>query len=235
MRIRMPKQNENGSTKGGTVMREAIIQKVLDKKIVAIVRGVYGEDCLNLAKALYAGGIEMMEVTFDQSKPESLDRTSNTVKLLVENMGDKMIFGAGTVTSLEMLELAKNAGAQFIVSPDTNEEVIRQTRAYGLVSMPGAMTPTEILTAHRYGADFVKVFPTSNLGASYIKAVRGPINHVRMLAVGGVNEKNVDEFLAAGACGAGVGGNLVNKTWIANGEFDKITALAEEFMANANK
>ena len=217
------------------LMREAIIQKVLDKKIVAIVRGVYGEDCLNLAKALYAGGIEMMEVTFDQSKPESLDRTSNTVKLLVENLGDKMIFGAGTVTSLEMLELAKNAGAQFIVSPDTNEEVIRQTVAYGMVSMPGAMTPTEILTAHRYGADFVKVFPTSNLGASYIKAVRGPINHVRMLAVGGVNEQNVGEFLAAGACGAGVGGNLVNKNWIANGEFDKITALAEEFMANANK
>ena len=216
-------------------MREAIIQKVLDKKIVAIVRGVYGEDCLNLAKALYAGGIEMMEVTFDQSKPESLDRTSNTVKLLVENLGDRMIFGAGTVTSLEMLELAKNAGAQFIVSPDTNEEVIRQTRAYGLVSMPGAMTPTEILTAHRYGADFVKVFPTSNLGASYIKAVRGPINHVRMLAVGGVNEKNVGEFMAAGACGAGVGGNLVNKTWIANGEFEKITALAEELIANANK
>jgi len=216
-------------------MREAIIQKVLEKKIVAIVRGVYGEDCLNLAKALYAGGIELMEVTFDQSKPESLDRTSNTVRLLVENLGDKMIFGAGTVTSLEMLDLAKNAGAQFIVSPDTNEEVIRQTRAYGMVSMPGAMTPTEILTAHRYGADFVKIFPTSNLGVSYIKAVCAPINHVRMLAVGGVNEKNVSEFLAAGACGAGVGGNLVNKTWIANGEFDKITALAEEFMTNVNK
>ena len=216
-------------------MREAIIQKVLDKKIVAIVRGVYGEECLNLAKALYAGGIEMMEVTFDQSKPENLDRTSNTVKLLVDNLGDKMIFGAGTVTSLEMLELAKNAGAKFIVSPDTNEEVIRQTVAYGMVSMPGAMTPTEILTAHRYGADFVKVFPTSNLGVSYIKAIRGPINHVRLLAVGGVNEKNVGEFLAAGACGAGVGGNLVNKDWIANGEFDKITALAEELMANANK
>jgi len=213
-------------------LRDAIIRKVLEKKIVAIVRGVYGEDCLNLAKALYAGGIEMMEVTFDQSKPESLDRTSNTVKLLVENMGDKMIFGAGTVTSLEMLELAKNAGARFIVSPDTNEEVIRQTVADGLVSMPGALTPTEIMTAHRCGADFVKVFPTANLGASYLKAVCAPLNHIRMLAVGGVNEKNIAEFLAAGACGAGVGGNLVNKTWIANGEFDKITALAKEFMEN---
>lgn len=214
-------------------MREKIIQKVLDKKIVAIVRGVYGEDCVNLAKALYAGGVEMMEVTFDQSKPEAYNRTSDTIAQLVQSMGDKMIFGAGTVTSLETLELAKNAGAKFVVSPDTNEAVIKATVAAGMVSMPGAMTPTEILTAHEYGADFVKVFPTSGLGASYIKAVCGPINHVRLLAVGGVSEKNVAEFLKAGCVGAGVGGNLVNKEWIKNGEFDKITALAKELMANA--
>lgn len=214
-------------------MREQIIQKVLDKKVVAIVRGVYGQDALNLAKALYAGGIELLEVTFDQSKPEALNRTSDTIRCLVEELGDKMAFGAGTVTSLEMLELAKNAGAQFIVSPDTNEDVIKATVAAGMVSMPGAMTPTEIVTAHRYGADFVKVFPTSNLGASYIKAIRGPINHIRLLAVGGVNEKNIGEFIKAGVNGAGVGGNLVNKEWIKNGEFDKITALAEEFCRNA--
>ncbi len=215
-------------------MREQIIQKVLDKKIVAIVRGVYGEDCVNLAKALYAGGIEMMEVTFDQSKPEAYTRTSDTIAKLVEAMGDKMIFGAGTVTTIEMLDLARAAGAQFIVSPDTNEEVIKTTVKYGMVSMPGAMTPTEIVTAHRFGADFVKVFPTSNLGTAYIKAVRGPLNHIRMLAVGGVNEKNVGEFIKAGVCGAGVGGNLVNKEWIAAGRFDEITALAKEFIDNAN-
>lgn len=214
-------------------MRDIIIQKVLDKKIVAIVRGVYGEDCVNLAKALYAGGVEMMEVTFDQSKPEAYSRTSDTIAMLVDQMGDKMIFGAGTVTSLETLELARLAGAKFVVSPDTNEAVIKATVAAGMVSMPGAMTPTEILTAHEYGADFVKVFPTSGLGASYIKAVCGPINHVRLLAVGGVSEKNVAEFLKAGCVGAGVGGNLVNKEWIKNGEFEKITALAQELMANA--
>lgn len=214
-------------------MREQIIQKVLDKKIVAIVRGVYGEDCVKLAQALYDGGIELLEVTFDQSKPEALGRTSDTIHELVVRLGDKMAFGAGTVTSLEMLELAKNAGAQFIVSPDTNEEVIKATVAGGMVSMPGALTPTEILNAHRYGADFVKVFPTSSLGTAYIKAVRGPINHVRLLAVGGVNEKNIGEFIKAGVDGAGVGGNLVNKEWIARGEFDKITALAKEFVENA--
>lgn len=213
-------------------MREQIIQKVMERKIVAIVRGVYGEDCLNLAKALYAGGIELLEVTFDQSKPEALGRTSDTVKLLVDQLGDKMAFGAGTVTSLEMVELAHQAGAQFIVSPNTNEAVIRATVEKGMVSMPGAMTATEVLDAYSYGADFVKLFPIGNLGASYVKAICTPINHVPMLAVGGVNEKNIKEFLDAGAVGAGVGGNLVNKAWIAAGEFDKITALAREFTQN---
>ena len=214
-------------------MREQIIQKVLDKKIVAIVRGVYGEDCVNLAHALCEGGIELLEVTFDQSKPESLNRTSDTIRQLVEQLGDRMIFGAGTVTTLEMLELAKNAGAQFVVSPDTNEEVIKATVAAGMVSMPGALTPTEIVTAHRYGADFVKLFPAGTQGTAYFKAVTAPLNHIRLLAVGGVNEKNIADFMAAGAVGAGVGGNLVNKTWIANGEFDKITALAKEFTEKA--
>ena len=214
-------------------MREQIIQKVLDKKIVAIVRGVYGEDCVNLARALCEGGIELLEVTFDQSKPELLERTSDTIRQLVQALGDKMIFGAGTVTTVQMLELAKNAGAQFVVSPDTNEEVIKATVAAGMVSMPGALTPTEIVTAHRYGADFVKLFPAGTQGTAYLKAVTAPLNHIRILAVGGVNEKNIADFLAAGAVGAGVGGNLVNKTWIANGEFDKITALAKEFTHNA--
>lgn len=213
-------------------MREQIIQKVLERKIVAIVRGVYGEDCLNLAKALYEGGIELLEVTFDQSKPEALERTSETVKLLVKELGDKMAFGAGTVTSLEMVELAYQAGAQFIVSPNTNAAVIRATVEKGMVAMPGAMTATEVLDAYEYGADFVKLFPIGNLGASYVKALCAPINHVPMLAVGGVNEKNIKEFLDAGAVGAGVGGNLVNKAWIAAGEFDKITALAREFTQN---
>ena len=214
-------------------MREQIIQKVLEKKIVAIVRGVYGEDCVKLAQALCEGGIELLEVTFDQSKPELLERTSDTIRLLVDRLGDRMIFGAGTVTSLEMLELAKNAGARFIVSPDTNEAVIRATVAAGMVSMPGALTPTEIVTAYSWGADFVKLFPAGTQGTAYLKAVTAPLNHIPILAVGGVNEKNIADFLNAGAVGAGVGGNLVNKTWIANGEFEKIVAVAKEFTKNA--
>ena len=98
-----------------------------------------------------------------------------------------------------------------------------------MVSMPGALTPTEVLQAHKAGADFVKLFPAGNLGPGYLKSVAAPINHVKLLAVGGVNEKNVAEFLKAGAVGAGVGGNLVNKTWIAEGKFQEITALAKTF------
>ena len=211
-------------------MREDVIKKTLEKKIVVIVRGVFGEDCVKLAQALYEGGIELLEVTFDQSKPEAFSRTADTIRQLVNTLGDKMIFGAGTVTSVELVHMAKEAGAQFIVSPDTNEQVIRATVEAGMVSMPGAMTPTEIVSAHSYGADFIKVFPIGNLGASYLKAVKAPLNHIKMLAVGGVTENNIGEYMAAGADGAGVGGQLVNKEWIANGEFDKITALAKEFV-----
>lgn len=215
-------------------MREQIIQKVLDKKLVAIVRGLYGQDCVALAEALYAGGIALMEVTFDQKDPEGPQKTADTISLLCEKMAGRMDIGAGTVTSVELMEVARKAGAKFIISPDTNPEVIRATVAAGLVSMPGAMTPTEILQAHNAGADFVKVFPTSGLGAGYIKAVAAPLNHIKLLAVGGVNEKNIGEFLKAGAVGAGVGGNLVNKDLVKAGEFDKITALAKEFVANCN-
>lgn len=214
-------------------MREQIIQQIRRKKVIAIVRGVYGEDCLRLAQALYDGGICLMEVTFDQNRTEDFARTAESVSTLCRQMEGRMIIGAGTVTTTAALDLAYESGAGFIVSPDVNRLVIQRTRELGLVSIPGAMTPTEILQAYGYGADFVKVFPTSNLGAGYIKAVRGPINNIPLLAVGGVSEDNIAEFLAAGAVGAGVGGNLVNKDWIRAGQFDRITAAASRLAANA--
>ena len=216
-------------------MRNEIIERVKEKKLVVIVRGVYGEDCLKLARALYDGGIQLMEVTFDQSSKENQKKTVDTISLINESMQGKVVIGAGTVTTIQILEDAYNAGAKFIVSPDMNPEIIKSTVEKGMVSMPGAMTPTEILAAYNSGADFVKVFPVSNLGTDYIKAVTGPLNHIPLLAVGGVNEKNVGEFIKAGVCGAGVGGNLVNKEWIANGEFNRITELAKEFVKNINE
>lgn len=214
-------------------MREEIIRRIEKTKLICIVRGVYGEDCVKLAKALYAGGIELMEVTFDQSQPDKLSQTSDTVSMLVREMNGKMDIGAGTVTTVSMLTMARDAGAVFIVSPDTNPDVIRATREMGLVSLPGAMTPTEILTAYRAGADFVKLFPASDLGPAYLKAVRAPLNHIPLLAVGGVSDSNIRAFLDAGAAGAGVGGYLANKTWIREGAWEKVTEAARSLRRNA--
>lgn len=212
--------------------QEKIIAAVKEGKVIAIVRGVYGETCLKLAEALYAGGVKMIEVTFDQSgNPQD---TADTIRLLLEKMGDRFFVGAGTVTSPELVRIAAEAGAQYIISPDTDVEVIIETNRLGLVSMPGALTPSEIKTAYRAGAHFVKVFPASNLGAGYIKAVRAPLNNIPLLAVGGVNEDNASEFIKAGAVGLGIGGNLVNKKWIAAGEFDRITETAKKIVAAVN-
>lgn len=213
-------------------MKQEIIKQINENKLIVIVRGVFGEDCIKLARALYKGGIKMMEITFDQSKPDEFYRTADAIKAVKEEMAGKMLVGAGTVISLETLKMAYEAGAQFIISPDTNEEIIRKTVEYGLVSIPGALTPSEAVSAYKYGADYVKLFPISNLGVKYLKAVRAPLCHIPFMAVGGVSETNIKEFLDAGAVGAGVGGNLVNKEWIKNGEFDRITALAAEFVKN---
>lgn len=213
--------------------REEIIAQVEKEKIIAIVRGVEPSKCMPVADALYAGGIRLMEVTFDQKRPESFSDTANAIRAIGQAYQGKMLVGAGTVTTPELVELAAKAGASYMISPDTNVDVIRRTRELGLVSMPGAMTPSEIMTAHRAGADFVKLFPAANFGVEYVKAVRAPVSHVKLLAVGGVNEHNIREFLNAGMVGAGVGGNLANKTWIENGEFDKITAAAKAILAAA--
>lgn len=218
-------------TGNGGFMRDIIIQKILDEKVIAIVRGVYEEDCVNLARALHEGGVNLLEVTFDQRSYEERLRTVKTIKMLNEILGDTMAFGAGTVTTVEMVEMAKGAGAKFIISPDTCEEVIRATREMEMVSIPGALTPTEIANAHRYGADFVKVFPVGNMGVSYIKNVVAPLSHIRLLAVGSVDGNNVADYLAAGAVGAGVSSCLFKKEWIKAGEWDKITEAAKAFVA----
>ena len=209
-------------------MREEIIKQVEAHKVIAIIRGVEPEKSLKVAKALYEGGIRMIEVTFDQKNEEKQKGTTESIRRISEYFQGKVSVGAGSVTSVKLVEMAAEAGAQYIISPDTSEEVIKRTRELGLVSMPGALTPTEIMNAHRWGADFVKLFPIGTLGTAYIKAVKAPLNHIKLLAVGGVNENNITEFLDAGCCGAGIGGNLVNKKWIENEEFKKITETAKK-------
>lgn len=215
--------------RGELAMRNSIIQDIRRRKIIAIVRGVYGEKITALAQSLADGGIEIMEVTFDQNNVGLQQQTVEAIQSIRSIMGDRMTVGAGTVTSTELVEKTHQAGGQFVVSPNTNVDVIRKTVECGMVSIPGALTPSEVLTAFDAGADFVKIFPAAQLGAEYIKAIREPINNVPLVAVGGMNKENIASFLAAGCVGVGVGGNLVNKEWIANGEFDRISALAREY------
>ena len=212
-------------------MRETVIAGIEREKVIAIVRGAGAEACRKVADALYQGGIRLMEVTFDQKDPDSFPATAGAIAEIAKAYEGRMLVGAGTVTTPELVDLTAKAGGRYIISPDVNEAVIRRTRELGLVSLPGAMTPTEILTAHRAGADFVKVFPAGELGTGYLKAVRAPISHVKLLAVGGINERNAAGFLKAGAVGLGVGGNLANKEWIAAGDFDNITAAARMLLA----
>jgi len=215
--------------------REEIIRNVYDNKLIAIVRGMEPEYCVKLAEALCEGGINMVEITFNQKSTDHYAATTIAIRAISEQLAGKVMVGAGTVLSREQVDLAKEAGALYIVTPSTKPDVIRYAKEQGLVTMPGAMTPTEIEAAYEAGADFVKIFPVGNLGAAYVKAVKAPMSHIPVLAVGGVNEKNIAEFIRAGAIGAGVGGNLVNAEWIRNGEFDKITALAREFVTNAKE
>lgn len=207
-------------------MRETVIQWVEKEKIIAIVRGAEPEQCKAVAKALYDGGIRLMEITYDQRHPESWQATADAIGALAKEYDGRMFVGAGTVTSPELVVLTARAGGAFIISPDTDVEVIKKTRKLGLVSMPGALTPSEIKTAHNAGADFVKLFPAGSLGADYLKAVKAPLSHIKLMAVGGVNEENAAEFLKAGAAGLGVGGNLAKKAWIEAGEYEKLTAAA---------
>lgn len=206
--------------------REAILRSIEENKIIVILRGLNTEQLIHTVDAMEKGGIRLVEVTFDQSGKISDEQTAANIRTLVETFAGRVRVGAGTVMSAKQVEMAYEAGAEFIISPDTYEEVIRRTRELGIVSLPGAFTPTEAAQAHRYGADYVKLFPNSELGISYLKALMAPLSHIRFLAVGGVNEHNMMEYLNAGASGIGVATGIVNKKHIAEGNYAAVTELA---------
>lgn len=212
-------------------MTNAVKEAVRTHKLIAIVRGAQPERCQQIAQALYAGGFRLMEITYDQKHPKTWEETAQAIGAVAKAFAGKLFVGAGTVTCTELVELTHKYGGQFIISPDVNEAVIARTRELGMVSMPGALTPTEVMTAHRAGADFVKLFPAGNFGPGYIKAVKAPLSHVELLVVGGIDAGNIGAFLNAGATGAGIGGNLVNRQWVEVGEFEKITAAAKSLVA----
>ena len=208
---------------------QKIIDAILKEKIIVIVRGVEREALIPLAEALYKGGIRLLECTFDAKGEIADEEIADRIRMLAEHFGDRMEIGAGTVLSERQVELTRAAGGKFIISPDVNSAVIKKTKSEGLVSIPGALTPTEAVTAHRAGADFVKLFPVGRMGAGYIKDLAAPLSHIRFLAVGGVDLDNMDEFFSAGAVGIGIASSIVDKKLIAAGDFEHLTTLAQKY------
>lgn len=212
-------------------MKNNVIQRILDEKIIVIVRGVEKDKLLPLTEAMYKGGIRLLEITYSAKGIPSDTETAECIRMLSEYWGERMYIGSGTVLTPEQVEMTANAGGYFIISPDTNPEVIKRTAELGLVSMPGALTPSEITLAIRSGADLVKLFPVTSLGAEYVKAVKAPLSHAKLLAVGGVNEQNISEYLKAGIDGFGLGSNIVDKKLIAANDWNGITELAKRYVA----
>lgn len=210
-------------------MKQRIIERIRQEKLIVIVRGVEESKLIPLSEALYRGGIRLLELTYSANGSVSDEDTAHQISLLKQRWGDDMEIGAGTVLTERQVELTQAAGGGFIISPDTNVDVIRHTCELGLISIPGALTPSEITAAHRAGADFVKLFPVTDLGTSYIKNVRAPLSHIPMLAVGGITVENAKEYLQAGVCGLGIGSSITNKQMIASNDFDGIAALASAF------
>ena len=209
--------------------REEIIKDIEKNKIIVIMRGFTEEQLINSVDAMEKGGIRLVEVTFDQAKTVSDEATAANIRSLKNHFDGKVRIGAGTVMTEEQVELAYKAGAEFIISPDCYEGVIRKTRELGMVSIPGVFTPTEAANAHRYGADFAKLFPNSEVKISYLKALTVPLSHIKFLAVGGVNSDNMKEYLDAGAKGIGIATAIADKKSIFNGDYAEITRRAKLF------
>jgi 2-dehydro-3-deoxyphosphogluconate aldolase/(4S)-4-hydroxy-2-oxoglutarate aldolase len=204
--------------------RHQQLQYVLDAGIVAVVRAPDPEPLVEAFKSLAAGGVTVAEVTL--TVPGALD----VLRAAKKALGDQVLLGAGTVLDTETCRAAILAGAEFIVSPTLNLDVIRLCHRYDKLIMPGAFTPTEILTAWEAGADIVKVFPAEIVGPAFFKAMRGPLPQVRLMPTGGVDLQTAAEFLNAGACCLGIGSQLVDPKLIAGRQFDQLRDRAKAYV-----
>jgi 2-dehydro-3-deoxyphosphogluconate aldolase/(4S)-4-hydroxy-2-oxoglutarate aldolase len=200
------------------------LKRVLDTGIVAILRAPSSEQLTNVARALFDGGIDIIEVTF------TVPRALELVAALQKDLGNRVLLGVGTVLDPETARAALLAGAEFVVSPSLNLDVIRLCHRYDKVVMPGAFTPTEILAAWEAGADLVKVFPSDAVGPGYLKALRGPFPQIRLMPTGGVNLETLPAFIKAGACAVGVGSCLVEAQAIRDGNFARLRDLAAQYV-----
>jgi 2-dehydro-3-deoxyphosphogluconate aldolase / (4S)-4-hydroxy-2-oxoglutarate aldolase len=205
------------------------LSRIGESGIVAVMRATSGELLADVAESLLAGGVEIMEVTF------TVPRAIEVLRRVADRLGSRILLGAGTVLDPETARAALLEGAQFIVSPTVNTDVIKLCRRYDKLVMPGALTPTEVLTAWEAGADIVKIFPSDVTGPKYLKALAGPLPQVRMMPTGGVNLQTAGDFLRAGAFALGVGGSLVDPKAVADGDLAKIESLARRFVEVVRK
>jgi 2-dehydro-3-deoxyphosphogluconate aldolase/(4S)-4-hydroxy-2-oxoglutarate aldolase len=203
------------------------LQSIYENKLVAVIRGARGEDIVHIAEALKEGGVNILEITAET--PGILPLIE---KLRTKFSDEEVTVGAGTVLDPETARAAIMSGAQFIFSPTVNVETIRMAKRYGVVSIPGAMTPTEILTAYEHGADIIKVFPANIMGPRYLKDVHGPLPHIPLMPTGGVNLDNIEEYFQNGAIAVGLGSALVNtKQPINESTLKELTEKASHFRA----
>lgn len=200
------------------------LERIIGCGIVAVVRSPEGSVLVDVAQALLEGGVEVVEITF------TVPAAHRVLEAVRSALGEKILLGAGTVLDPETARIALLSGAEFIVAPTLNLKVIETCKRYGKPVIPGAYTPTEILTAWEAGADIVKVFPADVGGPAYLRAIRAPLPQIRLLPTGGVNLQTAAEFLRAGACALGVGASLVEPKAIANRDFERITSLAREYV-----
>ena len=200
------------------------LERILDHKIVAIIRGAEPGDVINIAKALYDGGIRILEITMNSANPLKV------IEEVADEFGDRMVIGAGTVLDPETARSAISAGAEFILSPIVNSKTIEMTKSHGAIAVPGAYTATEIVHAYRCGGDIIKVFP-ARPGPAYIKDLLGPLPHIPLLPTGGINLDNIKEFKKAGAVGFGIGSSLVDTTRQITDEYlQALTEKAKKFV-----
>lgn len=201
------------------------IHSIEESGVVAIVRFNRSEDLVNVARAIAKGGVQAIE--FTMTTPNALDILAASRR----EFGDDILLGAGTVLDTETARAAILAGAQFIVAPTLRKEVIEMCHRYSVAVIPGAYTPTEILTAWEWGADMVKLFPADAGGPVYLKAVKAPLPQVKLVPTGGVSLENAGEFIKAGASAIAVGSSLVDKNLVAERQFDRLEDLASQFVA----
>lgn len=206
------------------------VAEIRKRAVIAVIRGASLDTIVPIAGALKKGGITALEITIETPKALTV------IEKVVDEFGDDVFVGAGTVLDAETARSAIIAGSKFVFSPTVRKETIEMTKRYGVISVPGAFTPTEILTAYEYGADLIKVFPASAVGPDYFKNIAGPLPHIPLMPTGGIDLHNVADYIRAGAVAVGVGSTLVNTKRVMNEEYlNELTKKAEQFMLEVEK